>query len=369
MNFIFDDKFNNFLKIVASCATNQNVNLYFVGGMVRDKILNIPIKDVDLIVDTDAIKFAQLFPGDIKIKSIHKDFSTIKVEYDNLIIDIASTRTESYPYSGCLPVVNKVGVKIEEDYLRRDFSVNSLYAKIIFENNELKYELIDFADGVNDINNKTLKVLHNNSYIDDPTRILRGVDFKYRFGFDFSNNDKKLISEYFKNLNLEQASKDRINAVLKKIINKDNFSEIIQNGYYRLVNDTDLSINFDLIDKINLNKDSDFYYKLILNLPLERKILSEPVEIIKEFSKYTDSEVAYYFYKTQDENIEKYWKIKDIKLSIRGDDLLGLGYSQGNLIGVIMNSLYNAKIAQPENFITKKDELDWVLKKYALPLK
>ena len=57
-----------------------------------------------------------------------------------------------------------------------------------------------------DINKKVLKVLHDKSYIDDPTRIIRGLGFKYRFNFDFSSHDKKLIKEYLKNINYKNAS-------------------------------------------------------------------------------------------------------------------------------------------------------------------
>ena len=125
MKFIFNDKLNNFLKIITKNAQKQNIRVFFVGGIVRDYLLNAKTLDLDLLVEGNAIEFAKSLPDEISINSIHKDFCTVKVGYQDLEIDIASSRTESYPYSGCLPVVDEVGVSIEKDVLRRDFSVNS----------------------------------------------------------------------------------------------------------------------------------------------------------------------------------------------------------------------------------------------------
>ena len=178
MEFKFDKRIENFLKIILKNAQKIGLRVFFVGGIVRDNILNIKTSDIDILVLGNAIEFAKKLPDEIKIASFHKDFCTVKVEYDNLQIDIASSRTELYPYSGCLPVLDSVGVSLEDDVLRRDFTVNSLYCELKLVNNVITYELIDLINGLADIKNKTLKVLHKKSYIDDPTRILRGLDLQ-----------------------------------------------------------------------------------------------------------------------------------------------------------------------------------------------
>ena len=137
MNFKFSEKINNFLKIILKNALSQNIRVFFVGGIVRDNILNIPTFDIDLLITDNAIEFAKKLPQEVKINSIHKDFCTAKIQYDNIEIDIASSRSENYPHSGCLPVLNEIGIPIEKDVLRRDFSINSIYCELTLENNNI----------------------------------------------------------------------------------------------------------------------------------------------------------------------------------------------------------------------------------------
>ena len=306
----------------------------------------------------------------MKLK-LHKDFCTVKVEYEDIQIDIASSRTELYPYSGGLPVLDSVGVCLEDDVLRRDFTVNSLYCELKLINNEIIYELIDLVNGLVDIKNKILKVLHNKSYIDDPTRILRGLDFKYRFGFDFSKNDKKLICEYLNNINYENMSKDRVLKVLRKILKSDFqhdiFREIIENKYYKIIQKKSLELDFDKIYSINkgfnLNHSQicDFYLLLIEDNDIDKKNINSKLDLQKEFSRYDLSNLAYYYYKTNDSNVLEYFKIKDVKNIISGADLLNLGYKQGVELGNILNSLLDFKMNNPSILKSKQDELNWVI--------
>ena len=227
-----------------------------------------------------------------------------------------------------------------------------------------------------DIKNKTLRVLHNNSFIDDPTRILRGLDFKYRFGFDFSKNDKKLICEYLNNIDYENMSKDRVLKVLKKILKSDFqneiFSEIIENKYYKIIQKKSLELDFDKIYSIfksfNLNKKQicEFYLLLIEDGFVSKKSIDSKLELQKEFSKYDLANLAYYYYKTNDVNIFEYFKIKDVKNLINGSDLLNLGYSQGIELGNILNSLLDFKMNNPNIFNSKQDEIDWVVSNFKI---
>ena len=215
MNFNLEKKFIEFLKLITRNAQNQKIRVFFVGGAVRDNLINQETKYFDLIIDSNAVEFSKTLPKEIEIKSVHEQFGTVKLKYSNFDIDLASTRVENYPSSGCLPQVKKLGVNINEDIKRRDFTLNSLYSEITLKNKELAFSLIDLVNGVEDLKNKTLKVLHKNSYIDDPTRIFRGLAYKYRFGFDFSKEDKNLINDYLNNVKYQNRSEDRILTVLK----------------------------------------------------------------------------------------------------------------------------------------------------------
>ena len=371
MNFKFSKKNEEFLKIITKTAQTEDVRVFFVGGIVRDCYLKKEIKDIDLILEGNAIEFSKKLPSDILIKSIHKDFGTVKLLFDDIDIDLASTRIENYPFSGSLPQVEKIGVKINDDVKRRDFTVNSLYCKISLENDELKYELIDLVNGISDINEKSLKVLHKNSYHDDPTRIFRGVNFKYRFGFDFSKTDLELIKQYLKSMNLDNASIDRIKDVFSKTLKSEFqdkiFREIVEKKYYKILFKNEIKVNFDEIDdvilKFNLNKNekAEFFYKIFENLNVEIPSFLNKAEEYKYYLKLNNQQRAYLFYKTKNENIMIF---PSIKVFLTGKKLLELNYQKGKKIGEILDKLLIKKIENHNIFKTLEDETDWVLNNF-----
>lgn len=375
MQFNLDFKTEEFLKIMLKNALNQKIRVFFAGGAIRDNLLGVPTKDFDIIVMGNAVEFCSRIP-EIKVKSVHKDFYTVKVLYDNLIFDVASTRTEKYPYSGCLPVVDEIGVDLAKDVKRRDFTINSMYCELKLVDNSIEYSLIDLVCGVEDLKNKTLKVLHDKSYIDDPTRILRGLGFKYRFGFDFSNHDCDLINGYFKNINRENMSVSRVCEVFKKILSfdcADNiFREIVEKKYYKILFDNDLYVDFDLIKKIIFDLEltngekSDFLFKILENN--FQKIINESsiVSLIKLFSRIDKPSLAYYLYKTQDINVYKYFKAKEIKLFLNGEDLIKLGYKKGPVFSEILDKLLDEKFKNPLKFPSINEEQAFVLENFPL---
>ena len=291
--------------------------------------------------------------------------------FDDIDIDLASTRIENYPFSGSLPQVEKIGVKINDDVKRRDFTVNSLYCKISLENDELKYELIDLVNGISDINEKSLKVLHKNSYYDDPTRIFRGVNFKYRFGFDFSKTDLELIKQYLKSMNLDNASIDRIKDVFSKTLKSEFqdkiFREIVEKKYYKILFKNEIKVNFDEIDdvilKFNLNKNekAEFFYKIFENLNVETPSFLNKAEEYKYYLKLNNQQKAYLFYKTKNKNIMIF---PSIKVFLTGKKLLELNYQKGKKIGEILDKLLIKKIENHNIFKTLEDEIDWVLNNF-----
>ena len=374
MKINLDNNLYDFIKMIAKNARKQNKRVFFVGGYVRDYIMHKVTKDIDLIIEGNAIDFCKNLEDEIEIKSIHKDFATVKVFYQNQIIDIASTRTETYPHFGSLPEVKNIGVLIKDDVKRRDFTINSLYIEIKYKNDSLDFELIDLVKGIDDINKKTLRVLHEKSYQDDPTRILRGLDFKYRFGFDFSLDDKKLIKETIKNINFDNSSKDRIKNVFLKILSTKNadyiFKDIIDNKIYKILFKNKPVADYkkidEVIEKFKLTDKSKFYFDILQNEDVEIIPCNNILDIYNNFSKKDINFLIYYYYKTNDKNIDTYLKIKDTKLKTKGKDLINLNYPKGKYIGEILKNLLSEKLKQQELFKTKKDEIDWVLKNYPI---
>ena len=370
----FESDLENFLKIIIKNAHMSNARVFFVGGVVRDTILKRDIEDFDLILEGNAVEFAKKLPKEIEIKSIHDDFKTVKVLYKNKTIDIASTRLEEYPYYGSLPVVTKIGVDIKEDSNRRDFTINSMYFELNLKDDEITYTLHDFHNGLEDIEKKCLQVLHEKSYADDPTRILRGLNFKYRLDFNFTTDDRYLIENTIVNSDFSKMSLDRFNSVLYNILKTNNadtiFLDFMRNHYYRIVNSKiRYKINFTLLDKLSrilqdfkpskLEK-ADFYYKIIYNEKVEKQKFNSILEIYQFFSKYSISDLAYYYYKTNDNSAKKYLKIKNIKPLTTGRDLIKIGFNQGKTIGEALDFILEEKIKNKDNFKTKEDEISFL---------
>ncbi len=208
----------------------QDKNLYFVGGVVRDEILGVKSFDTDYCYVGNGIEFAKKnFPENI-IK-INEDFGTVRILLDGKEIDIASTRKETYPKAGHLPKVTDIGCPLKDDLIRRDFTVNAM-AK-----NTETGEIVDYFGGVNDIKDKKIKILHDKSFIDDPTRIIRALKFSVRFGFELEENTKKLQDEYLKNINYDM-SFHRIKKELMETFNLNKgaaFDKFVGQKIYKLL--------------------------------------------------------------------------------------------------------------------------------------
>ena len=174
---------------------------YLVGGIVRDLLLGREIFDVDITVEGDAIELAEFLEikTSAKILQTQPELRTAKIRFKNGVeIDFASTRTEAYPKKGHLPVLVKTGCGLMEDALRRDFTINAMAASL---NSENFGEIIDNTGGLEDLEKKQLRILHKGSFIDDPTRIIRGLKFAVRFGFELESETLKLQEEYLNNPN------------------------------------------------------------------------------------------------------------------------------------------------------------------------
>jgi tRNA nucleotidyltransferase (CCA-adding enzyme) len=176
-------------------AAVMGFKAYLVGGFVRDLILGASNLDLDLAIEGDGIKFAEALAAKLGAKIIsHKRFGTATVTVKpHLKIDVATTRKEFYPEPGSLPVVNKGSIK--DDLFRRDFTINTLVISI---NRDNFGALLDMFQGKSDIENKSVRVLHGMSFIDDPTRILRAVRFEQRYDFRIEPDTLKRLKEAVK---------------------------------------------------------------------------------------------------------------------------------------------------------------------------
>lgn len=178
------------LKEFGKLAESLGYKAYAVGGFVRDLLLRRPNLDIDIVVEGDAIEFAKAFAERQKIKArIHRKFNTAMLIFpDNLRVDVASARFEYYQHPAALPIVEFSSLKM--DLYRRDFTINTL--SISLNPGEFG-QLIDFFSGQKDVKEKTIRVLHSLSFVEDPTRILRAIRFEQRFGFKIGKQTAGLI--------------------------------------------------------------------------------------------------------------------------------------------------------------------------------
>jgi tRNA nucleotidyltransferase (CCA-adding enzyme) len=164
--------------------------VYLVGGTVRDILLGESGFDVDIAVEGDAIAFAYMLAKVLGGRATpHEKFGTAIVSYgDGERIDVVTTRTEFYDAPGALPAVERAGLR--EDLFRRDFTINAMAASLAGDD---LGRLVDPYGGRADLEGRVLRVLHNLSFIDDPTRIFRGIRYEARYGFRFEEHSARLL--------------------------------------------------------------------------------------------------------------------------------------------------------------------------------
>jgi tRNA nucleotidyltransferase (CCA-adding enzyme) len=190
------------LAAIREAAGEESV--YVVGGAVRDLLLGRGRADLDVVVEGDAAALAARLGAE---PIAHERFATAKVVLDGHELDLASARSESYPHPGSLPEVMPAG-SIEEDLARRDFSVNAMAISLAEEP-----RLIDPHRGRPDLEAGLLRVLHPESFLDDPTRAIRAARYGARLGFELEPETAELL----RSTDLAAVSADRRRAELLRL--------------------------------------------------------------------------------------------------------------------------------------------------------
>ena len=177
-------------KTLASWADKKGMPLYLVGGMVRDLILKKRNLDLDLIVVGDAISLARQMAPKLKARILtHSRFNTATLICDDgLKVDLAMARAEEYSSCGALPTVRPAS--IHDDLFRRDFTINAMAIDL---NKKSFGHLIDVYNGMQDLRAGKIRVLHEGSFWDDPTRIIRAVRFEQRFNFFLERKTRRAL--------------------------------------------------------------------------------------------------------------------------------------------------------------------------------
>ena len=167
------------LQSIGEVADKLDFNAFAVGGFVRDLLMKKTNLDLDIVIEGDGIAFAKALAAHLGGRyRTHERFKTAVVLMpDDFKIDIATARLEYYEYPAAMPMVELSSIKL--DLYRRDFTINAMAIQL---NQEHFGTLIDFFNSQNDLKQKSIKVLHNLSFVEDPSRIFRAVRFEKRNG-------------------------------------------------------------------------------------------------------------------------------------------------------------------------------------------
>jgi tRNA nucleotidyltransferase (CCA-adding enzyme) len=258
------------LQTVAEAATQQGWQLYLVGGAVRDILIQhlqgnvrLPakqIEDIDLVVDGCHRNLHQSIGGDssettttgagvLLARGIQQRYPQVRLQvhgrfqtaallwhqdptFGSLWIDIATARTEFYPYPAANPEVE--ASSLQQDLYRRDFTINALAVKLTPPH---QGTLLDFFGGSLDLVDRQVRVLHANSFIEDPTRIYRAVRFAVRLGFEIEPQTERYIRYAIASgiydrvrteLNRAPALQTRLKAELKYILQAPYWQSALQ---------------------------------------------------------------------------------------------------------------------------------------------
>jgi len=411
------------LQQVGQVAEELGFTAFTVGGFVRDLFLRHDNLDIDIVIEGDAIVFARRFAHryGARFREFQKFKTAVIIFPDGFKIDVATARTEYYEAPGALPVVEYSSIKM--DLYRRDFTINTLSVKLNPRDFGI---LMDFFGAHRDLKEKVISVLHNLSFVEDPTRVFRAIRFEQRFHFRISKLTANLITNAVKNNFFDRLSGSRLFGELRLILQESNpLPAIARLAEFNLLTPIHPKLRYDegtkgMLERVQgvlswfdlLYLDEKFeswlVYFLGLVEPLEPAELAEMVQRFKISPKKAlaisqgkeaadrilvqlyrlgepgrvqiyrllsplDTEyLLYMMAKTRQEPSKKaislyFTHLKHLKPELRGRDLLALGFSPGPHIREILNRLHEGRLT--EELKTKREELELVRKQYGESLK
>ncbi len=207
------------LRRIGEVAEKMQCHAFVVGGFVRDLLLQIKNFDLDIVIEGDGIGFAKALSGELEATvRTHRKFGTATVILpDGMRIDVATARLEYYEYPAAIPTVELSSIKL--DLYRRDFTINAM---AIHLNPDRFGTLVDFFNSQTDLKRHRISVLHNLSFVEDPTRIFRAIRFEQRLDFRIAKHTEKLIKNAVRMKLFDRFFGPRFFSELCQILSEDN---------------------------------------------------------------------------------------------------------------------------------------------------
>lgn len=407
---------------IGNVSKELGLRSYLVGGMVRDLLLGFNNLDIDIVVedhakDSPAKRLADALvqkSSKYELSAKHDRFHTAKVIFNvngkKIPVDLASTREENYKESAGLPDVTLTNLK--NDLKRRDFTINALAVSLMPDDFG---EIADFFNGLEDLISKKINIvpneerLQNNTFIEDPTRMIRAVRFACKLGFKIEENTLKLLKETmdsgaFDNL-IEKIRGDRVKIEIRYLFNLSNIKEAVkaflESGIYRMVS---VELNNEagnmkqeehpasyLVPRASFSNQWLIYLALVMkdlncskqeqimkNLQMtgsEVGIIKDGFNVFNELQKKESIDSMTIYHELRNVSLESISIIKllntkhpmlntlideylsktsKIKLEITGQDLINMGVKEGKKIGEILDKVLEMKIKNSN--MSKQDE-------------
>jgi len=402
------------LRDIGQVADEIDCAAYVVGGFVRDLFLYRPNEDIDIVIEGEGIAFAKKFAAraGARIHAYEKFGTAVIIFPDGFKIDVASARLEYYKFPAALPIVEMSSIRL--DLFRRDFTMNTLAIQL---NADKFSTLIDFFSAQRDIKEKVIRVLHNLSFVEDPTRVFRALRFEQRFGFSIGKLTAGLIEnavklDFFKRLSgrrvfteirliLEEENPApaivrlhdyRLLQVIHPLISIDNrlisllntTREVLawhdllflEESYIKwaiyfmvLIQNCDRQITLEICEQLELApryrkillKDR-FTAEAILNR-MERKLPKENSSLHKLLTGLSTEMILYMMVCARSRRVKRaishyVTKLRQVTISVTGKDLMQRNLKPGPLYRDIMQAVLNAKLNGLLQ--TREDELAFV---------
>jgi len=406
------------LRTIGRKANELGFQAYAVGGFVRDLILRSENFDMDIVVEGEGIRLAQVLAQEKKGElKAHKKFGTATLVFpQGYRLDVATARLEYYDHPAALPRVEHSSIKL--DLYRRDFTINTL---AIHLQPDHFGELIDFFGAQKDIKERVIRVLHNLSFVEDPTRIFRALRFEQRIGFRIAKHTQMLMEnavrmELFGRLSGRRLfrelvlclSEEKAFAVIKRLgdygllkffhpkLKIDRIMETLFQRLEKVVSWHNLLFTGEryerwlvaflgLVDRLaekeipELLTRLSFPEKLGTTFIQRRRASIQVVHRLAHSSSMRGSDLyllldslpteflLYAMGKTESESVKKaislyFTGLKSTKVSLSGKDLRRMGYIPGPIYSEILRALLRARL--DKKLHNRQEEIEFVQQRF-----